>query len=182
MICVTWNDAKAYIEWINEQAELSGAKRYRLLTEAEWEYAARAVTDSSLERYPWGKDPDHKEMCRYANGADLTAKKRFSGWTTSACEDGHVFTARTTAFPPNAFGLCNMHGNVWEWVEDCYKSSYEDAPVDGSAVTGCGAGKRRVLRGGSWIFNPQFLRSAGRFRFNPELRSSYFGFRIARTL
>ncbi len=184
VVCVTWNDAKAYIAWLNEKTGLTGDGRYRLLSEAEWEFAARGITDSRrAPRYPWGNDPDYNEICKHANGADLTAKKRFTGWTAADCEDGFVFTAPPRAFPPNAFGLYNMHGNVWEWVEDCWHKSYDgNPPSDGTAwTTGCDD-TRRVLRGGSWDFTPQLLRSANRYGDLPENRSDNDGFRIARTL
>lgn len=176
-VCVRWDDAKAYVAWLSKKTGQS----YRLLTEAEWEYAARGVTAATPQpRYHFGNDADG--LCDYANGADQSAKQKFKDWTVSNCTDGNVFTAPTGSFKPNAFGLFDMHGNVWEWVEDCYHDSYKGAPDDGSAwTTACTEG-RRVLRGGSWGVNPRYLRSASRFGSSTVDRVSYFGFRVARSL
>ena len=96
-------------------------------------------------------------------------------------KDGSIFTASAGSFKPNAFGLYDMHGNVWEWVEDCYKDSYAGAASDGSAVTS-GDCSRRVLRGGSWVSLPDYLRSANRLWFTSGYRDSGLGFRVGRTL
>lgn len=171
--CLSWKDAKAYITWLSQ---ITG-KTYRLLTEAEWEYAARAGTTA---RYHFGNDAD--ALCGFANGADRTAKGKYSRWTTVAnCSDGHVNTAPVGSFKPNAFGLYDMHGNVSEWVEDCFQNGYENAPTDGSAavVANC---RLRVLRGGSWIGQPKALRSASRLRRPADDRYGNNGFRVARTL
>jgi formylglycine-generating enzyme required for sulfatase activity len=146
------------------------------LTEAEWEYAARA---GSATRYHFGND--EKGLCTYGNVADETAKEKYKDWTVANCRDGYVNTAPVGSFKSNAFGLHDMHGNVWEWVYDCYKGSYAEAPLDGSAVTS-GDCRGRVLRGGSWIGNPGGLRSAYRNRNNTANRDNYFGFRVGRTL
>jgi formylglycine-generating enzyme required for sulfatase activity/V8-like Glu-specific endopeptidase len=176
VVCVIWDDAKAYAEWLSKKT----GKSYRLLTEAEWEYATRGVTEAGPQpRYHFGNDA--KALCGYANGGDLTAKTKFKDWTVADCKDGHVFTAPAGSFKPNAFGLHDMHGNVWEWVEDCYKDSYKGAPTDGSAVketSGC----LRVLRGGSWGFRPDFLRAANRDWIQPGNRDNGLGLRVGRTL
>ena len=162
VINVSWENAKAYADW------LSGAtgKRYRLPTEAEWEYAARA---GSTGRFFFGED--EAALCRYANGAD--ASTTFS-WKNGACSDrSGEKTMPVATYEPNAFGLYDVHGNVWEWVDDCYANSYaENAKKDCSY---------RVFRGGSWNYRPQFLRSAYRGRFTPTNRSNFLGFRVART-
>jgi formylglycine-generating enzyme required for sulfatase activity len=165
VINVDWNDAQAYVQWLSRK---TGAK-YRLLSEAEWEYAARAGTSNA---YWWGGSASHE----YANyGADRCC----SGLATG--RDQWERTSPAGSFPANAFGLQDMHGNVWEWVEDCYGSSYSGAPTDGSAriVSDC---SQRVLRGGSWYSYPQFLRSAIRSGLNPTNRNYIIGFRVARTL
>jgi formylglycine-generating enzyme required for sulfatase activity len=148
-------------------------KPYRLLTEAEWEYAARA---GSATRYYFGDDD--KDFCRYGNGADLTFKKTFV-WANLPCDDGYLYTAPAGSFLPNAFGLYDMHGNAFQWVEDCYHDSYKATPADGSATT-TGDCSRRLQRGGAWTTPAQGLRSAR--RNNSESRGDTSGVRVARTL
>ncbi len=170
--CLSFEDAQAYAEWLGRQT----GEEYRLLTEAEFEYANRSGTTSA---YVWGTDQN--AGCRDSNGADSSAKRTYSGWTTSTCNDGHVHTAPVGSFRSNAFGLYDMTGNVWEWTQDCYADSYSGAPTDGSARIG-GDCSRRVLRGGSWDSNPIRLRSANRSRNYPTNRKDNAGFRAARTL
>jgi len=171
-VCLTWDDAKAYVAWLNTRT----GGGYRLLSEAEWEYAARAGTTSP---FPWGADPN--SGCAHMNGADAGAKSTYGDWTTSTCADGALHTSVAGSYRPNAFGLNDMIGNVWEWVEDCYEQSFDMAPTDGRANTfeGCPA---RVLRGGSWYAVPQDLRSAVRNYTYPSLVSMVVGFRVAKTL
>jgi formylglycine-generating enzyme required for sulfatase activity len=177
VVCVSWDDAKAYVAWLSETTT---GRRYRLPSEAEWEYAARAKTATMR---PWGDDRDNRAGCAYANGADLTAKDKL-GWSpTMDCRDGQVYTAPVGSYSANDFGLHDVIGNAWEWVEDCWNDSYEasERPDDGSAWT-AGDCSRRVLRGGSWSVGPGFLRSADRFRLSSGGRLSDSGFRVARTL
>jgi formylglycine-generating enzyme required for sulfatase activity len=177
--CVNWDDAKAYVGWLSRKT----GKTYRLLTEAEWEYAARArTTPGSAPRFHFGDD--EKAMCRYGNGADQTAKKSIPGaanWPVLSCDDGYAYTAPVGSFTANAFGLYDMHGNVWEWTEDCYHDSYRGAPTDGSAWT-AGDCKYRVVRGGSWSFDSGHLRAANRVRDASGSRFVDYGLRVARTL
>ena len=179
VVCVSWNDAQAYVKWLNAQVP---GKGYRLLSEAEWEYAARAGTSS---RYAWGDDAANSAQCAWANGADASAKAKAadaSGWTVAACDDGHAYTAPAGRFKANAFGLHDMAGNAYEWVQDVWHYNYSGAPGDGSAWMSGGDQSRRVLRGGSWYAYSRDLRSASRFRwFTPGNRSGSTGFRIART-
>jgi formylglycine-generating enzyme required for sulfatase activity len=173
-VCINWNDALAYAKWLSHKT----GKKYRLPTEAEWEYAARGNTKTA--RY-WGDNPD--EACAYANGADKTAQAQIKGatsWSIHKCTDGFVYTAPVGRFKPNSFGLYDMLGNVWEWTEDNYHDSYQGAPLDGSAWQGNGA--KRVLRGGSWNNSPSNLRAAIRYASKPDVRFSSFGFRLARSL
>ena len=117
--------------------------------------------------------------------ADLTAKDQFSGWTVANCRDGYVYTAPVGTFRTNGFGLYDVLGNVWEWVEDVWHDSYQGAPTDGTAwidSEGKDSSRGRVLRGGSWINYPRYLRSAIRISSAPDLRNSFLGFRVARTL
>jgi formylglycine-generating enzyme required for sulfatase activity len=159
VINVSWDDAnKEYIPWLSRKT----GKSYRLLSEAEWEYAARAGATTA---YSWGNDIGNGNANCNGCGSQWDGKQ----------------TAPAGSFGPNAFGLYDMHGNVWQWVADCYQDSYVNAPSDDkavSAVTGCS----RVLRGGSWLNNPQFLRAANRVAFTTDYRYSYIGFRLARTL
>ena len=173
VVCVSWEDARAYVEWLSRKT----GERYRLLSEAEWEYAVRAGSDA---RYSFGDDLAGREICRHGNGADLAAKRRYSGWRVVDCDDGYVMTAPVGQLRANAFGLHDGHGNVWEWVDDCYHDSYAGAPSDGSARTGGGNCDRRVQRGGAWDSFPEFLRSAMRDKFQPGNRSVKVGFRVAR--
>ena len=169
---VNWNDAQSYLSWLSDETGNS----YRLPSEAEWEYAARAGT---VTRYHFGND--YADVCQYANVVDLTARTEIQWVTYEAtnCRDGHAYSAPVGSFPANAFGLHDMHGNAWEWVEDCWNRSYRGAPSDGSAwVTGnC---RRHVVRGGSWLSGPKQVRSANRYNETPG--DSHNGFRVARTL
>ncbi len=184
VVCVSWNDARAYAHWLS----LRTGHRYRLPSAAEWEYAARGVRATSVpgptpRRY-WGDDPEEKQMCTFANGADLDAKERFPDWVTNNCRDGFVFTAPIASFRPNGFGLFDMLGNVWEWTADCWHADYEGAPVDGSAWGKENGGdcSRRVVRGGGWSFQPQYLRSAFRNWYTSDEALNDLGFRLARAL
>jgi len=155
---LSWQDAKAYTEWLSAKT----GRTYRLPTEAEWEYAARA---GSAAAYSWGDElGDTRANCRTC-GSEWDGKE----------------TAPVGSFPANAFGLHDMNGNLWEWVEDCWAESYEGAPTDGSAVL-VGDCEKRVLRGGSWNFAATFLRSARRFWNTDDTRYYDNGFRIVRTL
>jgi sulfatase modifying factor 1 len=172
--CINWDDARAYAEWLSAKT----GKHYRLPSEAEWEYAARGNT--STQRY-WGDNPD--VACEYANVADKTAQSQIKGassWSVHNCTDGFAYTAPVASFKVNAFGLNDMLGNVWEWTEDSYHDSYQDAPIDGSAWSGDGV--KRVLRGGSWNNEPLNVRTAIRNGNKPAQRFSIFGFRLARML
>ncbi len=176
--CVNWNDAQAYLAWLNQQVP---GKGYRLLSEAEWEYAARAGQGG---RYAWGDDEDLTAACAYANAMDSTGKSQISNmtWASANCSDGAAYTVAGQALKPNAFGLYNMAGNVWEWVQDAYHKDYSGAPDDGSAWTTGGNQASRVTRGGAWFSDPNFMRSAYRSTGTGslEFRGGGVGFRIAR--
>ncbi len=165
VINVSWDDAKQYVSWLSRKT----GKTYRLLSEAEWEYAARAGTTT---RYSWGNDID-------------CSKASYDGGEKSACyyNPGGKFrgTQPVGNYAANKFGLHDMHGNVWEWVEDCYADSYKGAPADGSAARDV-ASCRRVHRGGSWGYDPDFLRSAFRGWYSTDFRLSGIGLRVGRTL
>jgi len=150
--CVSYEDAKAYIQWLNTKTE----KTYRLPSEAEWEYAARAKTTGD---YYWGS-ADSKDYAWYGDNAELkthpVGKKK-----------------------PNDYGLYDMSGNVWEWVQDNWRENYQRTPDDGSAWETAEADAPRVVRGGSWGDKLLNLSSAQRGRTNPDICGSYLGFRLA---
>ncbi|MGE3989250.1 formylglycine-generating enzyme family protein [Pseudorhodoplanes sp.] len=164
VINVNWDDARAYVAWLSRRT----GKSYRLLTEAEWEYAARAGTTTP-----------------FSFGASVsTDQANYNGDYTYGAGRKGVFRQRTVpvdSFQPNSFGLYQVHGNVWEWTEDCRNENYSGVPTDGSAWTR-GDCTRRVMRGGSWVNNPMALRSAIRVSGDTSHRFSDFGFRVARTL
>ncbi len=156
VIHVSWNDAQDFLRWLNEH----GGQHYRLPTEAEWEYAARA---GSKGHFPWG---EHFEA-GVVNSAGTTGADRFE------------FTAPVGSFPANAWSLFDMLGNVEQWVADCYRESYTAAPANGAAVEDehCA---QRVRRGGSWGLAPWFLRVDYRNSAPPAMHSDAIGFRLAR--
>ena len=172
-VCVSWRDAQAYAAWLSGET----GKSYRLPSESEWEYAARAGTTTA--RY-WGTGSD--DQCGYANGADAQMASRFNLPGVVGCNDGAIRTASAGSYGANDFGLFDILGNVWEWVADCWHADYGGAPSDGSAWTVGGNCGRRVSRGGSWVDAPRVLRSAGRYRNSADIRVDNFGLRVARTL
>ncbi len=168
VINVSWQDAQAYVSWLAQQT----GKPYRLPSEAEWEYTARAGTTTPFAL------PAPKGSIDIAGNGLANCNGCGSQWDNKR-------TAPIGSFPTNAWGLYDMHGNVWEWVEDIYHNNYQGAPADGSAWTD-GEGKKssrdRVNRGGSWVSIPGGLRSANRDGNGPGYRSYSLGFRVARTL
>ena len=169
VIYVSWDDAKAYVEWLSRKT----GEEYRLLSESEWEYVARAGTGTGTARY-WGES--ETGQCRYANGWDASAT--IYGAT---CNDGHAQTAPVGTYEANGFGLRDVLGNVWEWVEDCQNGNYEGAPTDGSAWKS-GDCSFRMARGGGWFTTPVYLRSAYRSWDSAGRRHNSSGFRVVRTL
>ena len=182
VVCVSWNDAEAYVRWLS----LRTGQTYRLPSEAEWEYAARALAVRGVpgvfpRRY-YGEDSGDSRLCDFANGADRSLASRFAVASMADCEDGYVFTAPAGRFRRNAFGLADMLGNVWEWTADCWRGSYANAPVDGAVWREADDGDcgRRVVRGGGWYFPPEVLRAAFRNRFPTDAALNLLGFRVAR--
>ena len=176
VVCVDWDDAQAYVQWLNAKLHRVSRDSYRLLTEAEWEYAARAGTRT---RYYWGDDGD--DACRFANTADQSAHRRYLSLKTVDCDDGFTATSPVGSFPANPFGLYDMAGNAFQWVADCYHPSYAGAPRDGSAwISGDCA--EHVIRGGSLGHMPRLLRSAYRFKDLTDHRSVFLGFRVAKEI
>jgi formylglycine-generating enzyme required for sulfatase activity len=175
--CVSWDDAKAYVAWLN--ARTGGG--YRLLTEAEWEYAARA---GSTAAYPWGASIH--DGCGHMNGFDAAIVKKkgdlYKGEAVSFanCSDGYVNTSPVGSYAPNGFGIYDMIGNLGEWVEDCSTQSYASMRPDGTQESGdC---SKRIVRGGSWGTQPRQLRSAERIRYSPDAIDDSIGIRVAKTL
>lgn len=168
VVNVNWAEAQAYAAWLSERT----GRRYRLPTEAEWEYAIRAGTTSA--RY-WGGD--RTQQCRYGNGADQSALKQDPKLSATECDDGFAALAPIGSFEPNAFGLFDMAGNAWEWTQDCWRDSYQGAPADGSAVDAPEC-TRRVIRGGSWRARANSLRSFGRGHSPADTRSEDLGLRL----
>jgi formylglycine-generating enzyme required for sulfatase activity len=185
VVCVSWQDARAYIAWLNRKAQRGGAALadgpYRLPSEAEWEYAARAGTTT---KFYWGDD-------------DAAAPRHAWFNANSGCEKveglfcDHGQTHPVGAKPPNAFALYDMAGNVWQWTEDCYDNGYASIPADGRANEAPSSDPKakdgqgnclRVDRGGSWIFPAWLLRPATRERNPADFRADIMGFRVARTL
>ena len=165
VVGVTWFDALQYVAWLSEAT----GKRYRLQSEAEWEYACRAGTRTAFN----------------VGDTIATTQANFDGsFTYNGGPRGDFRHGTTPAgfFPPNAWGLHDMHGNVWEWVQDVVHENYEGAPIDGSAWELGGDQVRRILRGGSWLYNPRYLRSALRNGFSAVLSNDIVGFRVVREL
>lgn len=173
VVCVSWHDAQAYVAWLSKKS----LKQYRLLNEAEWEYAARA---GSTGRRHWA-DAEESATCRYASVADASYKSVSPGAPLFPCSDGFAYTTPVGRFPANAFGLHDMLGNVWEWVEDCWNEGYAGAP-DIAVPRVTGACNERVFRGGAWNSTPTTLRSAYRDRDSRDERHDNLGFRVARSL
>jgi formylglycine-generating enzyme required for sulfatase activity len=172
VVCVSWHDAKAYVEWLAKKT----GKPYRLLSEAEFEYAARGRTSPGAYPRFWFGD-DEKDLCRYGDFND-----RKAGNGNAPCDDGYANTSPAGHYQPNAFGLYDMFGNAWQWTEDCWQDNYTGAPTDGSAWTSNGCDRGRVLRGGSWGRDPGYLRAARRYRVADASASDGLGFRLARVL
>jgi len=171
---VNWNEVQRFV-WL---MSVFGHGQYRLPSEAEWEYAARAGTTTS--RY-WGDNID--DGCAYENIADQSLRKAEPHLVEAFanCNDGHARTASVGSFKPNPWGLHDMLGNVMEWAEDCYVATYRETPSDGGPSTS-GSCATRAVRGGSWSSIPSTVRAAFRSAFSPDTRLYYFGFRTARTI
>ena len=182
VLCIDKADAVAYAQWLSQR---TGAT-YRLPTEAEWEYAARA---GSTGRYHFGDD--EKQLCAYENVGDQSWRQGYSGpfkdpqRPFAACRDGYVHTAPAGRFKPNAFGLHDMLGNVSEWVDGCWYSNLQTIPADGSATPKDDVEKdfecTLPIRGGNWLFAPRWVRAAARHtnRRAPDILT---GFRLVREI
>ena len=165
MINVSWDNAKEYAAWLSRKT----GKTYRLLSEAEREYVTRAGTTTP---FWWGSSISTSQ-------ANYNGRSTYDG---AAQGEFRQKTLSVDSFQPNPWGLYQVHGNVWDWVEDCWNESYQGAPSDGSAWTSSGVCGRRVVRGGSWVNVPRILRSANRNRGTAGDRDDVSGFRVGRTL
>lgn len=165
VVCVSWNDTQEYLKWLNKKAP---GKNFRLLSEAEWEYSARAGT----------RTPFQTGQMITVEQANFDGSYSYNGSANGVYREK---TVKVGSFDANAFGLYELHGNVWEWVEDVWHDSYTGAPTDGTVWKSGGDAARRVLRGGSWYNNPRNLRSADRSKGTLVDRNNILGFRIART-
>ncbi len=174
VVCVSSEDARAYVAWLRRVT----GKPYRLPSEAEWEYAARAGTTTA--RF-WGDG--RSEACSYANVHDLTIVSALDmpkNQHVFSCADGHVYTSPVDTFQPNPWGLNDMLGNVRQWMSDCWHGGYERAPTDGESWEQGGDCSRRVTRGGSWFSNAWVTRAATRGAYTIGVRNFTVGFRVAR--
>jgi formylglycine-generating enzyme len=172
--CVSWEEANAYVAWLNTQTRGG----YRLLTEVEWEYVARSGATENLV-YPWGNDA--AAGCPFANVFDQTMMTKYAGMDTTGykvfdpmpCADGRLNTAPVGSLRPNAFGVYDIIGNVAEWIEDCYSATRDHS------ATPC---ERRLVKGGSWGSLAHNVRIAERISYAPTHRDDSIGIRVARTL
>jgi formylglycine-generating enzyme required for sulfatase activity len=186
VVCVNWPEAKAYVAWLARRT----GQPYRLLTDAEWEYVARAGT--TTVRW-WGDG--RESACEFGNVSDQTKAEALHAGKAATiadreqhfgCRDGYVFTAPVGRFKPNPWGVHDLFGNAWEWTEDCFGRSYVGAPIDGSARQPAGgpaaACAERVMRGGAWHADAFYIRAAKHDFAPPALRSARMGLRVARDL
>jgi formylglycine-generating enzyme required for sulfatase activity len=178
VVCVSWDDAKAYADWIAQET----GKPYRLLSEAEFEYAARGRTSpGAYPRFWFGND--ERDLCRYGNAANRKMRDSVAmakNWRVAPCDDGYADTSPAGRYAPNAFGLYDMAGNAWQWTADCWHDSYQGAPSDGSAWTAGACKNGHVIRGGSSGTLAEELRAANRIPYT--VANVEGGFRVARTI
>jgi formylglycine-generating enzyme required for sulfatase activity len=169
--CISWYDAQAYLAWLRRKT----GRAYRLPTEVEWEYAARAGTTT---RYSFGSD--ERLLCDHARFADLASRyARGDGCRSEVRTDGPIEVGR---LKPNAWGIFDVHGNVSEWVEDCWTSNWSEIPTDGSAFARPANCEMGVIRGGSWLASSRWVRTAVRIAKRTSTQFQYIGFRVALTL
>jgi len=168
VVNVSWNDAIAFCKWLTDQEQVT----YRLPTEAEWEYACRGGTTTA-----YSNGGDSEKLVEVANIVDALAKEKYPDRIAINGRDGHVFTAPVGSFRPNAWGLHDMHGNVWEWTADWFGTPTAEPQDDPS---GPETGMDKVIRGGDWYHDWSFARSAQRFPIYPTLCRRHAGFRVVR--
>lgn len=172
VVCVSWQDAVAYAAWVSTRA----GHTYRLLTEAEWEYAARGGTAGA--RW-WGSEPGRH--CGHANAADASLRRQAPQFSSADCDDGFPRTSPVDAFPANPFGLFDVLGNAGQWVQDCWLDNYVGAPDRADRMRTEASCVARTARGGAWSSVPWRLRAAVRLRNSADIRFDNLGFRLARS-
>jgi formylglycine-generating enzyme required for sulfatase activity len=165
VVCVSWHDAQLYLQWLSEKT----GQEYRLPSESEWEYACRAGSHTAFS-FGDSITPEHANY-----DGHFTYNDGPKG-------NSHGGTTRVGSYQPNPWGLFDMHGNVWEWTQDTAHDNYIGAPTDGGAWEEGGDQARRVLRGGAWLYQPRYLRSALRNGYSALLANDVVGFRVARKL
>lgn len=181
--CVNWDEAQAYVAWLNSQTDGG----YRLLTEVEWEYVARGGATQNLV-YPWGNDA--AKGCPFANVFDRTMVAKYARIDTTAykvydpmdCADGRLNTSPVGSLAPNGFGVHDVIGNVAEWIEDCYSASRDNLSASGAPPPTEGTCARRLIKGGSWGTLAHNVRIAERIAYPATHRDDSIGIRVARTL
>ena len=175
VVCVSWSDAKAYVDWLTE---ITG-RTYRIPSTIEFEYASRAGSNT-----PWFWGTDLTAACDFANIGDRTFGARYPSRPTFPCDDGYVYTASVAKFKPNDFGLYDMVGNAWEWTNDCFHQDLTQGPLDGSSWEADDDGDCtfRTPKGGSWISGVSWSRAAVRSRDGAHYKSFMLGFRVAAEL
>jgi sulfatase modifying factor 1 len=170
VVNVSWNDTVAFAHWLSRKE----SRHYRLPTEAEWEYACRAGTQTA---YPWGNNPD--DGGGFANAADQTFKRRFPTVTTFLWDDGFIYTAPVGSFKPNSWGLYDMIGNALEWCSDYYNEYPAGEAVDPKGPPQGDRAASRILRGGSWVNRPLDIRVGFRHWHVADYQLNVTGFRLA---
>ena len=174
---ISWAEAKAFTVWLSAKT----GKSYRLLSESEFEYAARGGLQTA---WFWGGNENKLKTCEFANLHDETGKKAHPNyvWSHVLCDDGAAENAEVGKYKPNPFGLHDMLGNVREWVDDCHQAGYAGAPNDGSTRKHEGQCEKRVVRGGGWLDGPSTARAAYRYSELEGMRNFQTSFRVARDL
>lgn len=171
VVNVSWKDAVEFASWLSQKS----GQQYRLPTEAEWEFAARAGSEKS--RF-WGNDAD--KACGYANVADMTAKKHRPKWTAFHCDDKHATAAPVGSFKANSLGVYDVLGNAWEWCQDVYNNeAYTKLPQDDPLYSG--SGEYRVMRGGGWSNGPLGIRCSHRVGLSPDFGHHALGIRLVKS-
>ena len=178
VVCVSWYDAKAYTVWLSGITH----QKYRLLSEAEWEYIAK-----NNNNYKWAWGDKASDACKYSNVFDIDGKKsnyaeKFATWDPTNCLDGFERVAPVGSFSPNKFGVYDITGNVWEWMEDCSEAEYKNGQLDEKPNQVRGHCEKRSVKGGSWLSKISRHRPSFRGRDPENLSSHIFGFRIAKDL